>query len=295
MSAGRSRGLEGAVAPPAHPDGKWSLPKGQVLRRARHDDPTQEYFVYAPVSAGAGAPLFVGVHGISRNAHELARRFSDHCEKFKVVLVAPYFTQGHSRDYQRLGRSGRGPRADAALHSILEEVAWLTGAATARFHLFGFSGGAQFAHRYAMAYPHRVAGAVVAAAGWYTFPDARKRFPYGIRASRDLPGVRFDPEEFLRVPITAIVGERDTSTEDLRRTKRVRGQGQDRVERAKSWVEAMRTAARAYHLDPAVSLDVIPGGDHSFSNLMDGGRLGDRVFGALFGISSTGAAGNDHG
>ena len=29
-------------------------------------------------------------------------------------------------------------------------------------HLFGFSGGAQFAHRYVMAYPHRVASAVFA-------------------------------------------------------------------------------------------------------------------------------------
>ncbi len=296
MSAPRATGLDGAGMSPGPVGARWSLPKKQVLRRARRDDPGQEYFVYVPGSGGVGAPVFVGVHGISRNAEELASMFSTYCERLNVVLVAPYFSQGHSTDYQRLGRSGRGPRADAALHSILEEVAWLTGAATARIHLFGFSGGAQFAHRYAMAHPHRVARAVVAAAGWYTFPDARKRFPYGIRASQDLPDLRFDPEEFLRVPITAIVGDQDTSTAGVRSTRRVNEQqGQDRIERAKNWVESMQAAARAYHLDPLVSFESIPGGDHSFANLMESGQLGDRVFAALFGDSRTEARGDGHG
>ena len=41
--------------------------------------------------------------------------FSSYCEALGVVLVAPYFEVGRSRDYQRLGRLGRGPRADVAL------------------------------------------------------------------------------------------------------------------------------------------------------------------------------------
>jgi len=266
-----------------------------VLRRARHDDPTHEYFAYVPTAAEAGAPLFVGVHGISRNAEELAQRFSGQCEEYNVVLVAPYFSQGHSTDYQRLGRTGKGPRADAALHSILEEMAWLTGAEAARIHLFGFSGGAQFAHRYTMAYPHRVAAAVVAAAGWYTLPDPLKRFPYGIRATRDLPGVRFDPEEFLRVPITVMVGEQDVSTSDLRSTRQVARQGDDRVERARNWVTSMQAVARTCRIEPRTSLEVIPGGNHSFTALMDSGQLGDRVFAALFGVSGPEAAGDGRG
>jgi dienelactone hydrolase len=266
-----------------------------VIRRALQDDPAHEYFVYLPGGAGAGAPVFVGVHGISRNADELVRLFAPYCEKANVVLAAPFFSQGHSSDYQRLGRSGRGPRADLALHSILEEIAWMTGADTSRVHLFGFSGGAQFAHRYTMAYPHRVAAAVISAAGWYTFPDPRRRYPYGIRASRDLPGVRFDPEEFLRVPITAMVGDRDTSTSDLRSTPRVARQGVDRVERARNWVEAMRAAAKACRLEPLVSFEPIPGGDHSFKGLMDGGRLGERVFAALFKDVRPTATGDGHG
>ena len=264
MTAGRGSRLGEPADSSAHATARWSLPRGQVLRRAREDDPARQYFLRVPIAA-------------------------------RPVLVAPYFSHGHSADYQRLGRTGRGPRADAALHAILEEVAWLTGASTARIHLFGFSGGAQFAHRYAMAHPQRVARAVVAASGWYTFPDSRTRFPYGIRSSRDLPGVRFDPEEFLRVPITVIVGDRDTSSEDLRSTRRASRQGADRVERARNWVEAMRAAARACRYDPAVTLDLIPGGDHSFASLMESGGLGERVFAALFGASSPPAAGNGRG
>jgi pimeloyl-ACP methyl ester carboxylesterase len=172
----------------------------------------------------------------------------------------------------------------------------MTGAATAPMHLFGFSGGAQFAHRFAMAFPHRVARAVIAAAGWYTFPDWRRRYPYGIRASRDLPDVRFDPEEFLQVPITVVVGDRDTTNVDMRSTKRVnRQQGATRIERALNWVNAMHGASRAHHLDPLVTFESIPGGDHSFGDLMRTGGLGDRVFAALFGDAVARASGNDHG
>ena len=274
---------------------RWSLQPGRVMRRALGNDPAHEYFIYVPANMAPGSPLFVGVHGISRNANGMARRFTALCDQFGVAMITPFFTKGHSRDYQRLGRTGKGPRADKALNSMLDEAALLTGADTARICLFGFSGGAQFVHRYAMAYPHRVAAAVVVAAGWYTFPDARRRFPYGIRRSRDLADVRFDPEEFLRVPITAMVGEHDTSASDLRSTPRAARQGKDRVERARNWVEAMRAAATACNVDPAASLEVVQGGNHSFAGLMEKGRLGERVFTLLFGTRRPQATGDGNG
>lgn len=262
----------------------WSLPRKRVLRRVMQSDPGQEYFVYIPASGGNDAPLLVAVHGISRNVRELVKSFAPYAEKAGVVLVAPHFAPERHPDYQRLGRSGRGPRADATLAAIVEEAAWVTGAATAQIHLFGYSGGAQFAHRYVMAYPQRVAGVVIGAAGWYTFPDPKQRFPYGIGPSRDLTGVSFDPEEFLRIPITVVVGERDTTQEGLRRTKRADRQGQNRVERARHWVDAMHAAAQAYRLEPRVVLELVDGGEHSFQQAMQRDRLGDRVFKDLFGL-----------
>jgi len=275
---------------------KWSLRTERVLRRVLQADPGQEYFVYVPSTGGHGAPLLVTVHGISRNAREQAKRFASYSEKFGVVLVSPHFPAERFGDYQRLGREGRGTRADVTLDSIVEEVAWLTGASATQISLFGYSGGAQFVHRYAMAHPQQVAGVAVAGAGWYTFPDARQRFPYGIRRSKHLTSVRFDPEEFLRVPMTVFVGENDTTLEGLRQTERVnRQQGTTRVERAQNWVGAMREAAAAYGLDPLVSYEQLEGGAHSFEELMEHGQLGDRVFAALFGPPFIHAEGGGNG
>lgn len=268
------------------------LPLKQVLSLTARFDPEQRYFLYVPGSGGRQAPIFVSVHGLSRNASKHAKRFAPYCEAHNAVLVAPVFHKRRAADYQRLGRPGRGSRADKVLESILEEVTQLTGASSGPIHLFGFSAGAQFAHRFAMAYPHRVARVVVAAAGWYTFPDAGQRFPYGIRAGRALEGVHFDPEAFLQVPITVIVGEQDNTTAGLRRTERVnRQQGTSRVERSRNWVNAMQAAARAHHLTPLVRLESIPGGNHSFTKLMKTDGLAGRVFAALFDESGM-AAGN---
>ena len=263
------------------------LPTRRVVLCEREDGSAQGYFLYLPGAGAEEAPLFVVVHGISRNAREQAHSFPQLCERHGVVMLVPVFGE-ESKDYQRLGRAGRGPRADAALDAIIDEVALRTGCTASPFYLFGQSGGAQFAHRYAMAHPHRVARVVVAGSGWYTFPNPRARFPYGIRRSRDLAGVRFDPEEFLRVPITAIVGENDTDTVNLRRTDRVnRQQGKTRVERARRWVEAMREAARTRGIEPLVSLEMIPNGGHDFEGLMATG-LGERVFSRLFDIPAEG-------
>ena len=163
----------------AEPSGRKRL-----LRRVLTSDPGQEYMVYVPSSGGHDAPVVVSVHGISRKADEHARLLSAYCEIHRAVLVAPLFDADQHPDYQRLGREGRGKRADLALNQMISEVAAATGAQADRFHLFGFSGGAQFAHRYTMAHPHRVARAVFASAGWYTMPDPTKRFPRGIRPSR---------------------------------------------------------------------------------------------------------------
>jgi poly(3-hydroxybutyrate) depolymerase len=268
--------------------------KKRVVRRVLTSDPGQEYFVYVPRSGGKKAPLFVAVHGISRNAPEHADWFSRHAEDYGVVLVAPLFSKERNSDYQRLGRTGRGTRADETLQAIVEEAVLLTGASGTQIHLFGYSGGAQFAHRYAMAYPHRIARAVVVSAGWYTFPDRKERYPYGIRHSDRIPRLRFDPEEFLRVPVAVMVGERDDARDGVRQTARVdRQQGSTRTERARRWVEAMQAAAAAYQLESHVTFEEIPGGTHSFKQLMQECQLGERVFRALFGFRFAEGAGDD--
>ena len=264
-----------------------SLRVGRVTEVVSRADRNQHYFAYVPKAGGAGAPVFVSVHGVSGNALEHAERFAPFCEQAGAVLVAPLFQGESARDFQRLGREGRGSRSDHGLETILEEVLSRTGAEAGPFRMFGFSGGAQFAHRFAMAHPGRVAGLAIASAGWYTFPSPRKRYPYGIAYSRQLPDVRIDLEEFLQIPIRVFVGEQDTSHEDLRRSRRVvRQQGENRLERARKWVRSMQRAARAHQMESRVTFEALPG-NHSFAELMELGDLGVRVFDALFDAPAT--------
>ncbi len=274
----------------------WTMQRKRIVRRALRSDPGQEYYVYVPSGGGQGAPIFISVHGISRNAREQARLFSTHAEHHGAVLIAPHFTAERHPDYQRLGRVGHGLRADAALNAIIEEVSLSTGASAGQVYLFGYSGGAQFAHRYMMAYPHRVARCVVASAGWYTFPDVKRRFPYGLRPNKGLPGVQFDPEEFLLIPVTVLVGEHDTTNGGLRRGKRIdQQQGETRVERALNWVEAMRVAAATFQMPPLVAFDTLGNGGHSFRYLMKNCQLGEKVFKSLFEWSTEVSASESHG
>lgn len=270
---------------------RWSLPRGRVLLRALRSDPIQEFLLYVPASAAPGGPLIVSVHGIHRNVHEQAAAFSGLCEERGAVLVVPIFSEERHRDYQRLGRRGRGNRVDLLLHRFLSEAASLSGVDATQFYLFGFSAGAQFAHRYAMAHPHRVAHVVVGAAGWYTFPSPERKYPYGIRPGRSLPGIQFNPEEFLRVPIDVLVGERDLGEANLRRSERLDAQqGENRLERARRWVAAMKATAQAHGMESHVTLTEVPDVDHSFTAFCERGALMERVGRALFGDLGASAA-----
>lgn len=261
------------------------LISGRLLRRVAAARPELPYLLYVPRRRPLSPRLFVAVHGISRNADEHAARFSALAERFGVVLVAPVFSRELFPDYQRLGRRGRGGRADQALERVVAEVGASTGARTDRLYLFGYSGGGQFVHRFAMAHPRRVARVAVAAAGWYTFPDPEIRYPRGLRGSKSLPGVRFDAEAFLRIPMTVLVGERDSERDqDLRVSPGVDlQQGATRLERGRRWVEAMEAAARRRGLDTDYSFHTLPKSGHSFLQSMRRGGLGGKTFDFLFG------------
>ena len=154
-----------------------AIEPGKVHVRHVTADPALRYFVYLPQKCSGYTSQFVSVHGVSRNAREHAERFSPLAEEYGVVLVAPLFSRRHFCDYQRLGREGGGRRADHAIQQITREIEYLTGADSSKISMFGFSGGGQFAHRYAMAYPDRVRQLVIGAAGWYTYPDDSRKYP----------------------------------------------------------------------------------------------------------------------
>jgi poly(3-hydroxybutyrate) depolymerase len=263
---------------------KPELPTGKVLKRRLGGYYEQTYYLYIPRSAGKSAPLMVSIHGVSRNAKQHARMLSSMAEQYGVILLAPLFSKKQFPDYQRLGRLGRGPRSDLALDRIIGEVVYLSGADTGRLYLFGYSGGGQFAHRYAMAHPERVAAVVIGAAGWYTFPDKNNCYPRGIASIKSLPSLRFDQTRFLRIPMTVIVGDQDIERDpELNKSPRIdRRQGLNRVERARNWIESMNRATAAHDIAAHHRLTILPGIGHSFEQGVELKAMNEKIFSSLF-------------
>lgn len=229
------------------------------------------YFAYRPLTRRSREPLLVFVHGYARRARDHARALLPLCERLGCTLLAPHFSKEDHPRYQRLGRGADGQRADRVLNACIDDLVGPRGSA---FYLAGFSGGAQFAHRYAMAHPERVQHLIAVAAGWYTHPDLAARYPYGLHTQRTLSGYSLNPERFLNVRTTVIVGAGDTGSHNLRRSPALDAQqGCTRVERARNWVAHMRVAAREHRLPGVVDYIEVPGIGHDFEEFIENGHL----------------------
>ena len=223
----------------------------------------------APTRAAHDAPVLVAVHGISRNAQDHFDAFAPLAAAAGWLLVAPLFDAETFPDYQRLGRPGKGERADLFLLALLAQLASQYAVRDRALHLFGHSGGAQFVHRFVMAHPERVARYAISAPGWYTFPDAALNYPRGLAYAPIDTGLQ-PPQAFLKVPGCVFVGNRDCRRgPNVRRTAPLDAdQGMHRLERAQRWTAAMNAQARTLGLAEPMQLQQLPDAGHSFKGLV---------------------------
>ena len=223
------------------------------------------------------APL-VAVHGVGRGARNQARQFMQRAQDQGRLVIAPLFDARRWAGYQRI--AARGQRADLALLALLESVTFQTGVSTRRVAMFGYSGGAQFAHRFAMLHPHRVERLCVCAAGWYTWPSASELvFPHGTGAApRHQLGEAATSNlgRFLQIPTQIAVGERDNVVDALTRSNPLLDaqQGRHRLQRAQRWVQALQQLAAERGLRANARLTVLPDAGHDFRECMRSGLLG---------------------
>ena len=236
------------------------------------------YFLYVPQNVNPLQPVLVAVHGISRNARKHAEVFAPLADATGRILVVPIFDAVSYRRYQRIGRDDC--RADEALKDVLRDVTRRTKASTRWVDLFGFSAGAQFAHRFAMLNPKRVAHLMICSAGWYTLPDTNALFPYGTspESSRGRRiGANF--ERFLAIPMLVIVGERDVNRDRRLRKEEYIDlvQGPTRVERAGRWASRLRELSASVGVQSDITSTVLPRCTHSFHQCVHRGELVERI------------------
>lgn len=138
--------------------------------RYRHTlatDRSQTYWLHVPEPCARehACPAFVFVHGTGGSGWNFIHIWRQHAERERFVLICPTFELG----YQTLDGG-----EDETLIAILDEVRGRYGTPKQAF-VGGFSGGAQFAHRFAFARPERVTGVAAHSARWYDEPPARAR------------------------------------------------------------------------------------------------------------------------
>lgn len=240
--------------------------------------------VHIPANIDPSCPPLLALHGISRNAAAISTRFAPTCLARGQVLIVPHFSGEHWPHFQQIG----AVRADRALLELLSNVQDLGFAQTGKIDLFGYSGGAQLAHRFAMLYPNRIDTLHVAAAGWYCLPETSLAFPMGlglglgfgcdltspnhalnrktIRNQQIASLARVQLDTFLKLRFRIYVGERDDARDPALRQSPLLdlAQGKTRRDRARTYVQSLCRAAQDVGITPDVALCELPGCAHSF-------------------------------
>lgn len=202
---------------------------GKIPRKALISEPRVSYSLYVPPehykdplraqANGASQtvlrklPLLVFIHGTLRDASYAERGLIPFAESTPCAIMAPLFPAGLDSttdlDSYKLLRSPT-LRSDLALLDMLNEVAhrW-PGIDTTKIFLMGYSGGAQFAHRFLYLYPERLAAVSIGAPGTVTTLDHSASWPKGIADVKELFGIRVDKNLIKQVKIQLVVGDAD--------------------------------------------------------------------------------------
>lgn len=250
-----------------------------LVRRPAKGKEALSCWMALPCKLAPDAVPLVAVHGVQRGAKQQASLLAAQAALLGRPVIAPLFSEKRWPQYQQVVR---GKRADLALLRLMNELRLAGIWQSQQFELSGYSGGAQFAHRFALLYPQIVARLTVASAGWYSFPDEAP-FPYGMaprpgRSGDWGPRLAAGLERFLRIPIHVCVGSKDCVADaKTRRGEQIdEQQGDNRMMRAKRWVLALQRCAAAKGIESQISFSVLPECGHDFRECVEVGGL-DRV------------------
>lgn len=175
------------------------------------------YCVHRP--SGATAPdrppqMLVAIHGSDYLHESMCRYFAALADETHCIVLAPLFAPAAGGtpdpDGYKFLRSDYAAY-DQILLDMIDAVAVRFGAAAERFFLFGFSGGAQFAHRLLYVYPERLHAVGIAAPGMVTLIDPTHEAWVGTKGLRARFGRDLDLERLRAIPVQLLVGAEDST------------------------------------------------------------------------------------
>ncbi|GLR54639.1 alpha/beta hydrolase [Shinella yambaruensis] len=210
-------------------------------------------------------PLAVLVHGSLRDADILRDAFIDFAEAHQCLLLAPLFPAGIDdaedlHNYKHIAY--RGIRYDLIVLDMVEELAGRYRVAKEKVLMHGFSGGAQFAHRFFYLHPGRLRAVSVGAPGTVTLPDQRDWW-VGVKGMEEVFGRPLDVAAMRDVAVQLVIGDQDIETWDVTVGPQspfwmegINDSGETRVDRLRS----LETGLRSIGVD--LRFDTVPGVSH---------------------------------
>lgn len=210
-------------------------------------------------------PLAVLVHGSLRDADILRDAFIDFAEAHQCLLLAPLFPAGIDdaedlHNYKHIAY--RGIRYDLIVLDMVEELAGRYRVAKEKVLMHGFSGGAQFAHRFFYLHPGRLRAVSVGAPGTVTLPDQRDWW-VGVKGMEEIFGRPLDVAAMRDVAVQLVIGDQDIETWDVIVGPQspfwmegINDSGETRVDRLRS----LETGLRSIGVD--LRFDTVPGVSH---------------------------------
>ncbi|MGZ5105944.1 MAG: hypothetical protein ACXWHB_15610 [Usitatibacter sp.] len=257
----------GAAGSTPIPPGKWSF----VWKDARgHPERPMRVYTYRPRTCESTCPIVIVMHGMKRNAADYRDYWELRADRYKVLVVAPEFSNEmwpHEAAYN-LGEVGRETDREKWAFSTIEHLFDEVRDGQSSYALFGHSAGGQFAHRMALFRPDGRASVIVAAnAGWYTMPEwrsdkAKDSFPYSLAGS---PAGVNELKRALSHRLVVLLGEKDDDprSANLSHTAGAEREGATRLERGENFFKAATAAATELGVPLAWELVEVPGVAHS--------------------------------
>jgi predicted esterase len=228
-----------------------------------------DYFVHVPRATTARLEVLVALHGMGGAGPPFVQAIEARADRQRWLLVAPTYAYGDWRDPALV--AGEGARLIPQLHAFLAALPERTGLDLApQVAVYGFSRGAQIAHRFALIYPDQTLGVAAISAGTYTLPATETavdgqtvtlRFPFGVADLQEHFGRTFDVAPLTRIPFWVAVGADDQNVDEVPRQWDPYV-GRTRVERAQRFVQRLVGAGI-----PA-ELTAFPGVGHELSDEM---------------------------
>lgn len=185
-------------------------------------DPRFSYCVYVPSDyeedGTARYRLIVSVHGTLRDMAHYRDTFVEVAERRRAIVLAPLFPAGIASPTDLSGYKmlrWQGVAYDRVLLAMVDEIAARYRLETGRFALHGFSGGGQFANRFLLLHPERLAAVSIGAPGVVTLLDFERDFWVGVRNFAAVFGKPVDLEALRRVRVQTVIGGDDTDTWEI--------------------------------------------------------------------------------